>query len=33
VSSNTVDIEVFPTIKLVPNDILIFPGGRWTIEV
>ena len=27
VSSNTVDIEVFPKIRLIPNNILIFPGG------
>jgi hypothetical protein len=33
VSSNFVRIEVFPFVKLVPEDLLIFPGGRWTIQV
>lgn len=33
ISSNTVDIEVFPIVNLNPEDILIFPGGWWTIQV
>jgi len=31
--SNHVRVEVFPTVRLVPGDILIYPGGRWTINV
>ncbi len=33
VSSNYVTVEVFPTVKIVPSDLLLFPGGRWTIQV
>lgn len=33
VSSNYVRIEVFDVVKLVPDSILLFPGGRWTIQV
>ena len=33
ISSNYVRIEVFDVVKLVPSSILLFPGGRWTIQV
>jgi len=33
VMSNHVKVEVFPTVRLAPGDLLIYPGGRWTIEV
>ena len=33
VNSNFVRIEVFNVVKIVPDSILLFPGGRWTIQV
>lgn len=33
ISSNYVRIEVFEIVRLVPDSILLFPGGRWTIQV
>lgn len=33
ISSNFVRIQVFETVKIVPENILLFPGGRWTIQV
>jgi len=33
VMSNYVRIEVFDVVKLAPESILLFPGGRWTIQV
>ena len=32
-TSNNIKIEVFETVKLIPGDILMYPGGRWTIDV
>ena len=31
--SNQVKVEVFDTVRLDPGDLLIYPGGRWTIQV
>ena len=31
--SNQVKVEVFDPVRLVPEDLLIFPGGRWTIQL
>ena len=33
ITSNFVRIEVFNIVKIVPDSILLFPGGRWTIQV
>ena len=33
ISSNYVRIEVFNIVKLLPESVLLFPGGRWTIQV
>lgn len=33
ISSNYVRIEVFDIVRIVPDSILLFPGGRWTIQV
>jgi hypothetical protein len=32
-SSNYVRIEVFNQVQIVPTSLLLFPGGRWTIQV
>ena len=33
ITSNYVRVGVFDVVKLVPDSILLFPGGRWTIQV
>jgi hypothetical protein len=33
ITSNNVRIEVFEIVKLAPESMLLFPGGRWTIQV
>lgn len=33
IKSDHIRMEVFPIISLHPNDLLIYPGGKWTIVV
>lgn len=33
VSSNIANVHVFPYVSVVPQDILIYPGGRWTVQI
>lgn len=33
ITSNTAKVEVFSYVRVEPGDLLIYPGGRWTVQI